>query len=76
MASKIGFAKKTNRKTNVISSSYLGCMLTCDKDYCNGSSPLSTESGLDALLLTICLCMAATQIVLTLMYGYEPFALF
>ena len=54
---------------------YTGCMLTCDKDFCNGASILS-ETGINAFLLTIALCMAATHMVLFLMLGFDPFEIF
>ena len=53
----------------------IGCMLTCNEDFCNGASVLS-DSGMDALLLTVSLCMAATHIVVSIMYGFDPFEVY
>ena len=54
---------------------YSGCMLTCDKDFCNGASILS-ETGMSALMLTVAFCMAATHIVLSVMFGFDPFEIY
>ena len=52
---------------------FSGCMLTCDNDFCNGASRFFSDSRMDALLLTVAICMAATHIVVSIMYGFDPF---